>query len=253
MLAPAIFVSHGAPSLILEPSPTRSFLESLATGAERPRAVICATAHWESAQPAVSLAGHPSMIYDFSGFPRELYEIQYPAPGDPELGHRIIEALQAAGLEAQGDNSRGFDHGVWTPLSLMFPDASIPVVSLSVQPRMSAAHHFKIGQALASFRAEGVLVLGSGSTTHNLREAGRSTPKHAVEFESWVCGAVAGGRVNELLDWEQLAPEAHRNHPTPEHFLPLFVALGAARGAQGRVLNRHFEYGALSMAAFAWD
>jgi 4,5-DOPA dioxygenase extradiol len=254
MLAPSIFVSHGAPSLRLEPSPTRTFLEEFGAGMERVRAVVCATAHWESARPLVSLAPRPSMIYDFSGFPEELNHVRYAAPGDPALGRRIIELLRNAVIEASGDASRGFDHGVWSPLGLMFPDATVPVVSISVQPHSDAAHHLQIGRALRPLCAEGVLVLGSGSTTHNLREAGRKTPAHAVAFETWVCNAVADGRTEELEHWEQLAPEAKRNHPSPEHFLPLFVALGAAPdGAKGRVLNRHFEYGALSMAAFVWD
>ena len=160
-------------------------------------------------------------------------------------------------MEATGDERRGFDHGVWTPLALIFPDAGIPVVEISVQPHLPAEHHFAIGQALRPLRDEGILVLGSGSTTHNLRDLGRQSadgpPEYVRTFEAWVCDAVAEARIDDLLHYEERAPYARRNHPTPEHFLPLFVSLGAASdGAHGQVLNRHFEYGVLSMAGFTW-
>jgi 4,5-DOPA dioxygenase extradiol len=249
---PVLFVSHGAPSLVLESTPTRAFLEELARSFERPRAVICVTAHWETARPSVSLAETPEMIYDFYGFPDELYRVSYPAPGDPALARRILDSLKAAGIEAEGDPARGFDHGVWSPLVLMLPDAGVPVVPISVQPRLDAAHHFAIGKALAPLRDEGVLILGSGSFTHNLREVGRKPAEHTVRFEEWLSEALESGRSHDLVAWETKAPYAVRNHPTPEHLLPLFVALGAANGAEGRVLNRHFEYGSLSMAACQW-
>ena len=188
------------------------------------------------------------MIYDFSGFPEELYDVRYPAPGHPALALRILELLGTAGIVAAGDPVRGFDHGVWSPLALACPDGQVPVVSMSVQPRLDALHHFAIGKALAPLRDEGVLILGSGSFTHNLRELGRHA-EHAVQFEEWLSTAVEQGRVDDLLDWKTRAPAALRNHPTPEHLLPLFIPLGAARGVTGRVLNRHFEYGSLSMAA----
>jgi len=191
------------------------------------------------------------MIYDFIGFPEELYDVRYPAPGDPPLARRILELLAAAGIEADGDPARGFDHGVWSPLALACPDGKVPVVSMSVQPRLDAAHHFAMGKALAPLRDEGVLILGSGSFTHNLREIGRHA-EHAVQFEEWLSTAVEQGRVDDLLEWKARAPLAGRNHPTPEHLLPLFIPLGAAGGIKGRVLNRHFEFGSLSMAACVW-
>jgi 4,5-DOPA dioxygenase extradiol len=194
------------------------------------------------------------MIYDFSGFPEELYRVRYPAPGDPALARRAIDLLRAAGIEADGDADRGFDHGVWSPLALMFPDASVPVVALSVQPRLGAAHHLAVGAALRPLLEEGVSIMGSGSMTHNLRELGRQTPEHARLFEQWVCDAVRDGRLDDLTQWQDRAPEARRNHPTPEHFLPLFVPLGAAGpGAAGQALNRHFEFGSLAMSAFLWE
>jgi 4,5-DOPA dioxygenase extradiol len=254
MTAPTVFVSHGAPSLVLKPTPTRDFLQALGARLGHPQAILCASAHWETATPAVSLAERPSMIYDFSGFPEELYRVQYPAPGDPALARRAIELLRAAGIEADGDPGRGFDHGVWSPLALMFPEASVPVVALSIQPRLGAADHLAVGAALRPLRDDGVLIMGSGSMTHNLREMGRQTPEHARLFEQWVYDAVHDGQVDELVHWKERAPNPRRNHPAPEHFLPLFVPLGAAgAGASGQALNRHFEYGALAMSAFVWQ
>jgi 4,5-DOPA dioxygenase extradiol len=251
-MAPALFISHGSPGLILETTPSRDFLASLAARLGNPRAIVCVSAHWETVEVNVGLSAAPATIHDFSGFPQELYRRQYAAPGDPALGNRILGLLRAAGIKASGDAARGFDHGVWSPLSLICPDASIPVVEVSVQPHLSPAHHLAVGRALAPLRAEGVLIVGSGSATHNLRELGRSAP-HAVAFESWLCAAVAEGRVDDLVHAEERAPAFLRNHPTPEHFLPLFAPLGAAvGGAKAEILNRYFEYGALSMAAFLW-
>ncbi len=185
--------------------------------------------------------------------------MRYPAPGQPALGQRVIGLLHDVGIAASGDQTRGFDHGVWSPLALIYPDARIPVVEVSVQPGHDAARHLAVGRALAPLRDDGVPVMGSGSTTHNLREIGQSgndggPPEYFASFEKWVCDAVQEGRTQDLVAFERLAPHARRNHPTPEHFLPLFAPLGAAGdSAKATILNRHFEYGSLSMAAFLWE
>jgi 4,5-DOPA dioxygenase extradiol len=255
---PSLFVSHGAPSLALEDGPSRDFLASLGTRLGKPRAIVCVSAHWETPAVNVGLAAHPETIHDFYGFPPELYRLRYPAAGDPALGRRVLQLLPDAGIPSAGDETRGFDHGVWSPLILIYPGADIPVVEISVQSRLDAGHHLKVGRALAPLRDEGVLIMGSGSTTHNLREIGRTGPDGGppgfyAAFEKWVCDAVTEGRTKDLEAFERLAPYAQRNHPTPEHFLPLFAPLGAAGdGARGEVLNRHFELGTLSMAAFLW-
>ncbi len=256
---PSVFVSHGAPSLILEASPTNRFLRDLGPQLGRPAAVLCVSAHWEAAQPTVGAAAAPSTIHDFYGFPRELYEVRYPAPGEPALASRVVELLEGAGISAEADPVRGLDHGAWVPLKLMFPGADVPVVQLAVQSGRGPGHHLALGRALAPLRQEGVLILGSGGATHNLREFGgygrEAQPiEYARAFDDWLRDAVTAGRTPELEAYRERAPEARRNHPTPEHFLPLFVPLGAAPdGAKGRVLHRAFEYGVLSMAAFAWD
>ena len=247
-MMPSVFVSHGSPALAIEPGPSRDFLKNLGARLGRPKAIVCVSAHWETEEVAVSLDPQPETVHDFSGFPPELYRMQYPAPGDSALGRRILELLPGA----RGIERHGFDHGVWSPLILMYPDAGIPVVEISVQPHRDAAHHYAVGQALAPLKHEGVLIMGSGSATHNLREIGRSGP-HITEFESWMCEAVEQGRAADLIRYEELAPYARRNHPTPEHLLPLFAPLGASGGRPGEVLNRVYEYASLSMAAFLWS
>jgi 4,5-DOPA dioxygenase extradiol len=183
----------------------------------------------------------------------------YAVPGDPALGQRVLGLLNGAGFAAGSDPDRGLDHGVWVPLMLLYPEADIPVVTVSVQPLADPTHHFRLGRALAPLTEEDVLVLGSGGATHNLRDVlGRPldwpTPDHARAFDAWLVEAVTDGRVADLLAYRERAPEAVRNHPTPEHLLPFFVALGAGGEApRGRALHRSFEYGALAMTCFGWD
>ena len=253
---PSIFVSHGAPTLFLEPQPTRSFLMELGRSLPRPRAVVCVSAHWTTAAPMVATAAEPQTIHDFYGFPEALSAVRYPAPGDPVLAEHALALLGEAGIQAAGDPQRGLDHGAWVPLGLMFPAADIPVAQLSVQPGLSAARHFALGQALAPLRQEGVLVLGSGSATHNLRdvrwdEPGAPPPAYVAAFDAWLTDAILNARAAALIDYARQGPFALQNHPTPEHFLPLLVALGM--GGKPRLLHDGFTLGVLSMAAFAWE
>ena len=200
----------------------------------------------------------PETIHDFHGFPRELYRLDYPAPGAPDVANRAAKLLNDAGFSAGIDAERGLDHGAWSPLLLAYPEADIPVVQLSVQPRRDARHHLAVGRALASLLAEDVLVLGSGAVTHNLREFGRyrahdAAPDYVGEFDAWLERALLAGDEAALLDWES-APHAALNHPSPEHFLPLFAALGAAGAApKARRLHASISYGILSMAAYAFE
>ncbi len=253
---PSLFISHGAPTLAVEPGATHDFLKQLGAQVGPPKAVLCISAHWATRQPMVSAAAQPATIHDFSGFPEALYRLQYAAPGAPKLAVAIAERLSAAGLVCELNPSRGLDHGAWNPLLLMYPAAEVPVLQLSVQPRLGPAHHLALGRALAPLRQEGVLILGSGSATHNLWEM--ISPQDALavawakEFASWLTEAVTQGRVEDLVQYRQLAPHAARNHPTDEHLLPLFVALGAGAAAQGQLLHDSFTYGVLSMAAYAF-
>lgn len=252
-----LFLSHGAPSLILEDVPARTFLAGLFPAAvERPRALVVASAHWLTRAPAVDAARHPRTIHDFSGFPAELSRIQYPAPGAPDLADEIVAELARAGLTAQVAE-RGLDHGAWVPLALALPAANVPVLQVSLQPHLGAAHHLRLGRALARFRDEGVLVVGSGSATHDLRALeppGSATPDWVSEFDDWLVAAVERGDEDALVDYRRRAPFAAQNHPTEEHYFPLLVALGAAGpGARGRTLHRSTTYGVLAMTAFAFE
>jgi 4,5-DOPA dioxygenase extradiol len=254
---PSVFVSHGAPTLPLEEIPARAFLEGLGRELGRPRAVLCVSAHWESAEPVLSLAEAPETIHDFYGFPQALYELDYPAPGAPELARRTAELLAAAGMEAALVEDRGLDHGAWVPLMLMYPGAEVPVTQLSVQTQRGPAAHLALGRALAPLRAEGVLILGSGGAVHNLREwrgGDTAVPDWARAFDDWLVEHIEAGAQETLADYRTRAPEGARAHPTEEHFLPLFVALGAGASADGagRVLHRSFAPGGLSMAAFGF-
>ena len=255
---PALFVSHGAPTLALAPGATGARLRSLAAALPRPREILVISAHWDTAVPLVGAAAAQKLIYDFSGFPDELYRIRYSAPGAPQLANRVIALLDEAGIAAESDAGRGLDHGAWVPLLFMYPDATVPVTQLSLQSRLGPAYHYRLGQALGALRGEGVLIVGSGSFTHNLYEAGRhavdAAPESYVgEFREWMRAELNAGRLENLFDYRRRAPHGARAHPTEEHLLPLFVAMGAA-GAQPRVQHVHdaTTYGILAMDIFAF-
>ncbi len=253
----ALFVGHGAPSLLIEDVPARDFLRTLGAEIGHPAAILAVSAHWTTTAPQVGGAPHPETIHDFGGFPDELYRLTYPAAGDPGLAGRAEAALDAAGLPATVDPDRGLDHGIWVPLMLMWPDADIPVVPVAVQPDLGPSHQYALGRALRPLTETGALLLATGSATHDLGgvwgQAVDSPPlDYARAFDDWLCDNIEAGATSELLDYRTKGPFAARNHPTDEHLQPLFAALGAANGTAGRTLHRSFTYGAISMAAFAF-
>lgn len=259
MRFPSVFVSHGAPSLLLEPAqPAHQFLRTFGAELGRPTAILIVSAHWETPAPTLTTAPRLETIHDFGGFDPALYTIRYAPPGADAVGARARDLLEAAGFTPRLDPRRGIDHGGWAPLFLMYPDADIPVTQLSVQSRLGADHHWRLGQALRPLREAGVLILASGSLTHNLREAfrfvpGAPTPPWVGEFSAWVADALSASRLDDLLDYERRAPHARLNHPTPEHFLPLFVALGAATpGAAPRRVHASVTWGVLAMDAYVF-
>ncbi len=257
MTFPALFVSHGPPNLLLHASPAREFLAGLGEQLGRPRAVVAISAHWEARTPTVNATPAPKTIHDFFGFEPPLYEMSYPAPGATELAQDVVRRLEAAGMRVARDTTRGLDHGVWVPLKLMYPDAGIPVTQISVQPFESTQHHYLIGQSLRELRADGVLILGSGNATHNLRAMmpdGTEPPNWVQAFAGWLRKEIASGDAGELLDYRDTAPFAEKNHPTEEHFLPLFVPLGAGTpGTPGRLIHTSYMNGVLAMDAYAFD
>ena len=253
MSMPTVFVSHGSPMLYLEPDlPARAFLSTLGSVVPKPTAILAVSAHWNTERPEVSLTARPETIHDFSGFPDALYKLHYDAPGAPALAKRVAEMTGAQPAEY------GLDHGAWVPAMLGWPDADIPIFQLSVQPYMSPAHHLDLGRKLTALRDEGVLVMGSGSATHNLgrliRGAHDTKPEPWAEaFDDWLATTVEKGDAAALANYRNEAPNAKDAHPTDEHFLPLHVAFGAAgEGARGRALHRSFTSGNLSMASYVF-
>ena len=257
-MLPTLFLSHGSPMTVLTDTPGHRFLAGLAATMPRPKAILMASAHWLTNVPALNLPETNATIHDFGGFPPALYACRYPAPGAPELARRAAALLAAAGLPAALDPDRGLDHGAWVPLLLAWPEADIPVAQLAIQPRRDPAHHLAVGQALAPLAGEGVLVIGSGSFTHNLgrirREAvGAPDEPDVAAFAEWMDQALEQGRTDDLLAYRSRAPYAVEQHPTDEHLLPLYVALGAAgAGARAERLHASADYGVLRMDAFAF-
>ncbi|NFV80916.1 DODA-type extradiol aromatic ring-opening family dioxygenase [Magnetospirillum aberrantis] len=246
---PALFVSHGSPMILVEPSPARDFLTRLADIVPRPRAIVVISAHWTTPAPQVSNSAHPRTIHDFRGFPPELYDLRYDAPGDPELAATIARMSGAEPVE------HGLDHGAWVPLLLGWPQADIPVLQLSIQAGEDPTHHYLLGRKLAGLRHDGVLILGSGALTHNLRAYFGDDPlatARNVAFADWMAAKVAKDSTEDLLAYRPRAPEAAFAHPTDEHLLPLFVAMGAGDDGHGRVVHRSQD-GCLAMDAYAWE
>lgn len=250
-----LFVSHGSPTLLFDDVPARDFLIGLGRSLPRPKAILVVSAHWETNRPALNAVAVNETIHDFDGFPQILYDQRYPAPGDRALAEQAAQLISAAGLPAGIDTARGLDHGAWVPLKLMYPANDIPVVQLSVQTHLGPAHHYKLGHALRPLLDEGVLILGSGSFTHNLGGLAWSGPNEAPDwvtgFADWVSTALANRRIEDLLDYRRLAPFAGLNHPTEEHFLPLFVTLGAG-GPKVKSLHKSVTFSVLRMDAFGF-
>lgn len=243
---------------------------ALAQSLSKPSAVLMVTAHWETNLPMLSGNPRPSMIYDFGGFPEALYRIKYAAPGAPDIAVRAAAILKTAGITAAVDGCRGIDHGAWVPLLKMYPDADVPVLQLSVQPSLGTAHHYRVGQALQALRNENVLIVGSGHLTHNLRDwsppsrgLDRESPTsagvsdvlgYAQQFQTWMFEHIMAHDIDSLLAYREHAPHAARAHPSDEHLLPLFVALGAAgKDYAAERMFAGFEGGALAMDAFRFD
>jgi 4,5-DOPA dioxygenase extradiol len=252
---PSLFISHGAPNLALYESPTRDFLSGLGQSLPRPQAILIMSAHFETATPTFEAGEQPGMIYDFGGFEPELYRMTYPAPGAPELAFKAAALAEKAGLAPQISKGRGYDHGTWVPLKLLYPQADIPVATLSVQSRLGGAHHVALGRALAPLREEGVLIIGSGGATHNLRAffgGGEDTPSWVKSFNEWLFAKAEAGDEEAIAHWT-LGPDALKNHPSPEHFMPFAFAFGAGgAGAKGKRIFDAYV-GPLSLDAYAFE
>ena len=255
-MLPSLYISHGSPMLALEPGASGPALARLASELPQPKAILVVSAHWESRRLLLTAAERPETWHDFGGFPAALYAVQYPAPGAPQLAETIARQLDAAGLPAELDARRPFDHGAWVPLSLMYPDADIPLLQLSLPSQLGPELQTRVGRALASLREQGILLIGSGSITHNLGELDwRAGPDvvtpWAKAFRDWMVEQLEAGDEQALHHYRQRAPSAVRNHPSEEHLLPLFFARGA--GGSFSVVHTGFTYGALGMDIYRFD
>ena len=219
-----------------------------------PQALLVISGHWEEEPMAVTSHPSPPLLYDYYGFPEHTYQLKYPAPGSPALAQRVGELLKEAGFSSRNDAVRGFDHGVFIPFKLIYPDADIPLVQLSLRAGLNAEDHIRIGRALAALRHEGVLIVGSGMSFHNLRAFGPAAGPVSDQFDEWltnaVCAADPQHRHDRLAAWKQ-APGARMAHPREEHLLPLMVAAGAAGNQQGRKLFQDRVMGA-TVSAFGF-
>jgi 4,5-DOPA dioxygenase extradiol len=254
---PVAFISHGSPMVAIETGGYQAALERF--GREhQPKAIVVISAHWDSGDTVrITSAAKHQLIYDFGGFPAELYDLKYAAAGDPELAGRIHGTLRDADVPSALDAARGLDHGVWVPLRLIYPKGDVPVVELSIPGTRSPAELFRIGELLSPLRSEGVLIVGSGGIVHNL---GRLDWRHregppqewALGFDRWFAAKLEALDIEGLFSYQQTAPSATLAVPTNEHFHPVFVAFGAA-GEPGRIdyIYEGFQYGTLSMRSFA--
>lgn len=257
-MTPVLFVAHGAPLLVLEDHAYTRFLDRLGNDLGRPRAILIFSAHWESPVQLVSRVDTYSTIYDFYGFPDELYRIVYPAKGAPELADDIMQRLGDAGIAIRPEEERGLDHGAWVVLKRLYPNADVPVVAMSVNPHLPPAEQYRIGKALSDLRKRDVLIIASGGTVHNLAAVDMQNHSDvpeawALEFENWLEDAVTAWDVDRLFRFRTLAPHAERAVPFhgQEHFIPLFYAMGAADDERkAELLHRSFRYGTLSQSVW---
>lgn len=252
---PSLFVSHGAPLFIIEPGTTGPALREF--GAQLPsdlKGVVVMSPHWMARTPAVMTTPQPPTWHDFGGFPPALYELQYPAPGSPAMAQEVIDLLGKAGIAAQPDAKRPLDHGTWVPLMHMLPAHHVPVVQVALPVNAGPREVYAMGAALAPLREQGILVMGSGSMTHNLAEffgGGREASPYVLEFSRWIEDKITQGDLEALFNYRAQAPHAHRAHPTDDHFLPIFFTLGAAGPAsKPHYLSREVMYSMLAMDAF---
>lgn len=251
-MLPSIFVSHGSPALTLMNNKTTKFLKSLATLFDTPKYILVISAHWTTNTLEILYKTEASVIYDFYNFPKELYEQEYPAKSDKSKENEIIELLKKNNILITKNKERvGYDHGVWSPLSLIYPKANIPIIQLSLPMNYSIEELIKLGETLIPLRKD-TLILTSGAMTHNLGEASwnendTSINNYAKEFHDWIIDKTKNGDMKELIDFRDKAPYVMKNHPTLEHFLPFFISLGASENRKGESLHNYYIYGNQSM------
>lgn len=253
--APVFFISHGAPTFAIEPGQLGPRLQALGRQLAGAKAVLVVSPHWQTRDVQVMTTAQPDTVHDFGGFPAELYTLRYPASGQPDVALAAARLLSEAGFATTLDDQRGLDHGAWVPLGHLLPEAELPVFQVSMPRTLTTAQAWQLGQALSPLRAQGVVVVASGSMTHNLyefRPGATRTEPYVPEFAAWVRAAVLANATESLIHYRELAPHAQRAHPTEEHFLPLLVALGAKGDDAAQVIDDAVTHAVLSMESYVW-
>ncbi len=257
-MLPSLYISHGSPALALMKNNTTKFLEELPKSFETPKYILVVSAHWVTRNLKILYEEKPSTIHDFYNFPQELYELNYNAPSSKEKNDEVINLLQSNGIEIQKEYSRGgYDHGVWSPLRFLYPKADIPIIQISLPMSYDAKELIRLGEVLYTLR-EDTLIVASGSITHNLRdivwdENLRDIKPYAKIFKDWVVEKIEKADIESLLNYRKEAPYLSHNHPTLEHFLPLYVSLGASKKRVGKSLHDVYMYGNLSMDSILFE
>lgn len=253
-MVPSLFLAHGSPMLAIEDTDYTRFLGNLGKQL-KPKAIVIFTAHWETEKLTISAIDETyDTIYDFYGFPNELYEIKYPAKGSKQLAAMLMNQFENGGISAKLDTSRGLDHGSWTLLYKMYPLADIPVIQISVNPFLSPEKQYQLGKIIRNLREKDILIIGSGVTVHNLRilNWGQTEPEQwAVDFDDWLIDKIEKRDLNSLFHYEKLAPHAKLAVPRPEHFVPLFIAMGSSDDMhEAKVIHRSYDLGTLSYLCY---
>jgi len=256
-MMPSYFFAHGAPSIVLEDNAYTALLKNFAAHTPRPKAIVLFSAHWEQSMQTVSAAGRYSTIYDFGGFQDELYRMTYPAEGDRALSDQIQSLFSKHGIQSALDEERGLDHGAWAVLKLLYPDADIPVVALSVNRYLTNEQQYQVGKALSELREQDILIIGSGGTVHNLRKLNwksEGIDGWAEAFDNWIQAKLEAWDVDSLFNYRELAPYAQEAVPTNEHFIPLLLAMGTGdANRQSKLLHRSYQYGNLSLSCWQFN
>ncbi|MCF2938055.1 dioxygenase [Paenibacillus alkaliterrae] len=256
-MIPSYFFAHGAPSIVLDQNAYTAFIKKFTASTPKPKAIVLFSAHWEQSMQTISAVDTYSTIYDFSGFQDELYQMTYPAKGERSLSDQIQSLFSKQGIQSEMDEERGLDHGAWAVLKLIYPEADVPVVALSVNRYLTNDQQYQIGRALSELREQDVLIIGSGGTVHNLRRLnwqGEGNDEWAESFDNWLQSKLETWDVDALFNYRELAPYSKEAVPTNEHFIPLLLAMGAGdKNRQAKLLHRSYQFGNLSLSCWQFN
>ena len=256
MYQPSIFISHGAPDIAVKAEhPSHQFLRELPNGRSRPEAIVVFSAHWCTEHIMISKAESYVALHDFGGFDPRLYSMEYAPKGNPDIAHTIFNLLRKSDGRTELVDHSTLDHGAWIPLRLMYPEANIPVIQISIQPDRLPEYHYNLGASIVELRKHNILIIGSGAMSHNLYEASfhnhnAAPPEWVQAFADWMKDRLESGVQKDVLQYRTVSPYAMKNHPTEDHIIPLFIAMGAGNGSKGKRIHTATTYGTIMMDAY---